>query len=200
MNTPNNKKRKKSQEQIEKIFLQLIQKKNIEEISVSTICELSGLNRSTFYSNYIDIYDLGEKVKQQMEVEFAQFQLSNNAKQNPDGYLNMFRYIKDNQIFFKTYFKLEEISKNVPTQYRIELAEKYYDNKFIELVLEVNQIKEIVTKKNDVMAFIKASDEYKSVDLTLFPKIYDENKNLEIYDIIKIYGKVEKRFDNYQII
>ena len=50
------------------------------------------------------------------------------------------------------------------------------------------------------MAFVKASDEYKQVDLTLFPKVYQENKNIEIYDIIKIYGKVEKRFDNYQII
>ena len=104
MNKSNNKKRKKSQEQIEKTFLQLIQKKNIEEISVSTICEIANLNRSTFYANYIDIYDLAEKVKQQMEIEFAQFQLSNNAKQDYNGYLNMFRYIKDNQIFFKTYF------------------------------------------------------------------------------------------------
>ena len=77
MNIPNNKKRKKSQEQIEKTFLQLIQKKNIEEISVSTICEIANLNRSTFYANYIDMYDLAEKVKQQMEIEFAQFQLSN---------------------------------------------------------------------------------------------------------------------------
>ena len=57
-----------------------------------------------------------------------------------------------------------------------------------------------MTKKNDVMAFVKASDEYKQIDLTLFPKTYNENKNIEIYDIIKIYGKVEKRFDNYQII
>ena len=63
MNIPNNKKRKKSQEQIEKIFLQLIQKKNIDEISVSTICDKANLNRSTFYSNYIDIYDLAEKIK-----------------------------------------------------------------------------------------------------------------------------------------
>ena len=136
MNTPNNKRRKKSQEQIEKIFLQLIQKKNIDDISVSTICKLSGLNRSTFYSNYIDIYDLAEKTKQQMEVEFAQFQLSNNAKQDKNGYLSMFRYIKDNQLFFKTYFKLEEISKNLPTQYRVELAEKYYNNKFIDYHIE----------------------------------------------------------------
>ena len=136
MNIPNNKKRKKSQEQIEKIFLQLIQKKNIDEISVSTICEQANLNRSTFYSNYIDIYDLAEKIKQQMEIEFAQFQLSNNAKQDETGYLSMFRYIKDNQIFFKTYFKLEEISKSLPTQYRVELAEKYYDNKFIDYHIE----------------------------------------------------------------
>ena len=50
------------------------------------------------------------------------------------------------------------------------------------------------------MAFVKSSDEFRQIDLTLFPKIYKDNKNLESYDIIKIYGKVEKRFDNYQII
>lgn len=136
MNIENNKRRKKSQDKIEKIFLQLIQKKNIEDISVSTICELANLNRSTFYANYIDIYDLAIKVQKNMEVEFANFQLSNNSKQDPSGYLNMFKHIKDNQIFFKTYFKLEEISKNVPTQYRIELAERYYDNKFIDYHIE----------------------------------------------------------------
>ena len=136
MNKSNNQKRKKSQDQIEKIFLQLIQKKNIDEISVSTICETANLNRSTFYANYIDIYDLAEKIKKNMEVEFANFQLSNNSKQDSDGYLNMFKYIKNNQIFFKTYFKLESISMNMPTQYRIELAEKYYNNKYIDYHIE----------------------------------------------------------------
>ena len=136
MNKCNNNKRKVSVEKIEKTFLQLIQKKNIDEITVSNICEISGLNRSTFYSNYIDIYDLAEKVKKKMEVEFAQIQLSNNAKQDPDGYLNMFRHIKDNQIFFKTYFKLESISMSLPTEHHIELAEKYYDNKFIDYHIE----------------------------------------------------------------
>ena len=136
MNIPNNKKRKSSIEKIEKTFLQLIQNKNIEEISVSMICKIAKLNRSTFYSNYIDMYDLLEKVKKQMEVEFAQFQLSNNAKQDENGYLNMFKYIKNNQIFFKTYFKLESLSTNLPTQDNIELAEKYYNNKFIDYHIE----------------------------------------------------------------
>lgn len=75
-----------------------------------------------------------------------------------------------------------------------------YDNKYIELVLEVNSIKEVITKMNDVMAFVRACDEYKFVDLTLFPKVYNVNKDIEVHNIIKVYGKVEKRFDNYQII
>ena len=136
MNTPNNKKRKSSIEKIEKTFLQLIQKKNIDEISISMICKMANLNRSTFYANYIDIYDLAEKIKKNMEFEFAQFQISSNSKQDFDGYLNMFRYIKDNQIFFKTYFKLEEISMDFPTQYNIQLAEKYYNNKYIDYHIE----------------------------------------------------------------
>ena len=136
MNTPNNKRKRDSQEKIEKTFLQLIQRKNIDEISVSTICEISGLNRSTFYSNYIDIYDLVEKVKNRMADEFAEIQLANNSKQNPNGYLNLFNYIKNNQIFFKTYFKLEAISISPITQHSIELAEKYYDNKYIDYHIE----------------------------------------------------------------
>lgn len=48
MNTPNNKRKKESQERIEKTFLQLIQTKDVENISVSEICKISKLNRSTF--------------------------------------------------------------------------------------------------------------------------------------------------------
>ena len=73
MNTNNNKRKRDSQEKIEKTFLQLIQKKNISEISVSTICKIAKLNRSTFYANYIDIYDLVEKVKTKMSEDFAEF-------------------------------------------------------------------------------------------------------------------------------
>ena len=136
MNTPNNKRKRDSQEKIEKTFLQLIQKKNITEISVSTICEIAKLNRSTFYANYIDVYDLVEKVKNRMADEFAEFQISNNSEQNPSGYLNMFKHIKENQIFFKTYFKLEDISISPITQHDTVMAKKYYDNEYIDYHIE----------------------------------------------------------------
>ena len=55
MNTPNNKKRKNSQEKIEKVFIELIQTKEIYEISITDICKKANINRTTFYSNYIKI-------------------------------------------------------------------------------------------------------------------------------------------------
>ena len=136
MNIVNNKRKKESQKKIEKTFLQLIQKKNISEISVSTICEISGLNRSTFYANYLDIYDLVEKVKEKMANDFAEILIANDSHQDPNGYLNMFKHIKENQIFFKTYFKLESISISPVTQHDEDLAEKYYNNEFIDYHIE----------------------------------------------------------------
>ena len=136
MNTVNNKRKKESQNKIEKVFIQLIQRKNISEISISTICEKAGLNRSTFYANYIDLYDLVEKVKEKMADEFAEFQLSQNSKQDFNGYLNLFKYIKENQIFFKTYFKLEAISFTPINHYNIDLAKKYYNNEYIDYHIE----------------------------------------------------------------
>ena len=71
-----------------------------------------------------------------MAEEFAEFQLSNNSKQDYNGYLNMFKYIKENQTFFKTYFKLEGISISPIIQHNTEMAKKYYDNEYIDYHIE----------------------------------------------------------------
>ena len=137
MNTSNNKRKRESQEKIEKTFLQLIQTKEVEDITVSDICKLSNLNRSTFYANYIDIYDLVEKIKIRMGNDFASiYENDSEAGHNYNSYLKMFRYIKENQIFFKTYFKLK-FDTNSPIEYFHEdLAIKYYDNKYIDYHIE----------------------------------------------------------------
>ena len=138
MNTPNNKRKKESQEKIERTFLQLIQTKEIEDISVSDICKICNLNRSTFYANYIDIYDLVEKIKTRMELDFASvFENDSGVGHNHNSYLKMFYYIKENQIFFRTYFKLK--FDTIPPMAYIfheDLALKYYDNKYIDYHIE----------------------------------------------------------------
>lgn len=77
--------------------------------------------------------------------------------------------------------------------------EKYFD-RTISLVLSIDQIKEVTTKKNDIMAFITASDEYGQASLTMFPNTYKTYKNINKKDIIRIFGRVERRFDQYQIV
>lgn len=107
MNIPNNKRRKESQEKIEKVFLELIQRKEINKISVTDICNLSGLNRSTFYANYIDIYDLADKIKDKMINEFFNIYSDEREKKyHSYNFLKLFYHIKENQLFYKTYFKL----------------------------------------------------------------------------------------------
>lgn len=67
MNVKNNKRRRESQDKIEKAFLELLQPREIKEITVSDIIKLTGLNRSTFYANYIDIFDLADKTRENLK-------------------------------------------------------------------------------------------------------------------------------------
>ena len=49
-------------------------------------------------------------------------------------------------------------------------------------------------------AFIVGSDEFGEVDLTCFPDVYKKFNNIKVGNIIKIFGRVEKRYDKYQVI
>ena len=113
MNKENNKKRKKSQYKIQKVFMELIQTKEINEITVSDICKVANLNRSTFYSNYIDIYDLADKIKEELFQDVLNL-YPNEIKEKKHSYnfLNLLNHIKDNQLFYKTYFKLDYDNNN----------------------------------------------------------------------------------------
>ena len=73
-------------------------------------------------------------------------------------------------------------------------------NKIIECVVLVERVKKITTKKGEEMEFIEASDEYLKRDFTLFPKVFKLYNDLKVGNIIKVKGRVEKRYDNYQII
>ena len=107
MNTPNNKRKRESQEKIQKVFIELIQTKEINEITVSDICKKANLNRTTFYSNYIDIYDLADKIKEDLFQEVLKlYPTETKTKKHSYDFLKLFNHIKENQLFYKTYFKL----------------------------------------------------------------------------------------------
>lgn len=107
MNTSNNKRRKNSQEKIEKVFIELLQKKDLNKINVTDIVKLANINRSTFYTNYLDIYDLADKLKEKMFHDYLSlYQEERKTHKHSYNYLPMFKDIKENQLFYKTLFKL----------------------------------------------------------------------------------------------
>ena len=137
MNIKNNKRRRASIEKIEKVFIELIQTRDISEIRVSDICKKAELNRTTFYANYIDIYDLADKILEKLEREVDELYSSERTHQyNSNNYLKLFQHIKDNPIFYKTYFKLSDSSKKTTYIYDIDLAKEFFNDKHIEYHIE----------------------------------------------------------------
>lgn len=79
-------------------------------------------------------------------------------------------------------------------------VDKYF-NKKITCIIIVDRIKSVKTKTGDEMAFVSGSDEYVSIDFTLFPKVFEKEKeNIKIGNIIRIIGNVERRYNSYQIV
>ena len=124
MNTKNNKRRRDSQEKLQKAFINLLQDRQMKDITVSDLIKATGLNRSTFYANYLDIYDLADKTRQMLEKDFSALFADYDYMNARDGAEKMFAHIKENQLFYKTYFKLCYDEKFLISTYDPKRAEK----------------------------------------------------------------------------
>lgn len=137
MNKPNNQRRRESQRKMERAFIQLLQNYDLSEITVTEICKLASVNRTTFYANYMDIYDLADAIQSNLEQEVANLYSEEYEHQhNSNNYLKLFRHIYENQIFYRTYFKLGADARFKAAQYDIHMAAALYDNKHIDYHME----------------------------------------------------------------
>ncbi len=136
MNTKNNSRRRESIEKIEKVFVELLQTRELTKISVSDICKMADLNRSTFYANYLDVYDLADKLRGKLESEFTELFSNYDAVAERTGALKMFAHIKENQLFYKTYFKLCYDEKHQINVYDLRQAQKEFDNQNLKYHIE----------------------------------------------------------------
>lgn len=127
MNMKNNRRRRESREKIEKACIALLQTKDIGQITVSEICKATGLNRSTFYAQYEDIYALADTLRVRLEGEVAALYGEEQSSQYAKGdWLRLFYHIKDNQLFYKTYFKLGYDTEHLPNIDQLAKAYKVF--------------------------------------------------------------------------
>lgn len=53
-------------------FTKLLLQKPIQSISIKELCDLAGINRGTFYTHYVDIYDLRNQMEEEMFADFQE--------------------------------------------------------------------------------------------------------------------------------
>ncbi len=77
-------------------FIEMRRKKPVESISVTSLCKIAGVNKSTFYAHFQDIYDLTDKIENMMVEEIV------SSFDDPEDIMNG---KKATEGLFKAYFE-----------------------------------------------------------------------------------------------
>ena len=84
---------------------ELLQKKQVNEITVKELTDLADMNRGTFYMYYRDIFDMLEKIEdelfQKLDVIAQTHKHGDPTQQVKPILLDLFRFIEENQEMFR---------------------------------------------------------------------------------------------------
>ncbi len=87
-------------------LVQLIKQQHISKISVRALCDVAGINRSTFYNHYNDPYDLLMKIKQEIIDDLSRYINSQSVNAqlplSPQLLTRILEYFRDNVELFRS--------------------------------------------------------------------------------------------------
>lgn len=136
MNTPNNKRRKDSQKKIVETFLEMMKTSELENISVTELCKRAGVNRTTFYACYEDVYDLAHKVVDYLLEQVDELYREEHENQfNSENWMKLLQHIYDHQLIYSICLKLG-VGDLPIREYDTRYAAKYFDNKYMKYHIE----------------------------------------------------------------
>ncbi len=136
MNTFNNKRKKDSIQKIKNALLELLKTNEIEDITVTMICQEAKINRSTFYANFDNIQDATRFFANYVQDTVKKL-YKNDEDKKAHGLLNvskLINYIYENPKIYETFFKLgyDKLCYVTEEDLENEFAIKLCDGKFIE--------------------------------------------------------------------
>ena len=181
---------------IRRCYGKSVTSKTLESLIYAGVFNSFGYNKKTLIENLDLIINYGELIKDldrsfALEPEIIEYEEYTKKELMEQEFSVFGSYLTDNPVT-----DLKSKYKDIINLNEIE----YYFDRSIDIVIYVDKIKEINTSKGDKMCFISGSDELSTSDIVLFPKTYKNCNNFDKGDILKINGKVEKRFDKYQVV
>lgn len=107
MNKKNNKQFQGSAVRMEQAMLELMNCFPFEKITVKTICDRAGVNRSTFYTHYSDIYDMIEQMENNLRKKLMErYPVPGSVKPlSVESFLPFLIFIREHKDFYRIALK-----------------------------------------------------------------------------------------------
>lgn len=169
-----------------------VNKKTLEVLILAGVFDNFGFNRETLIKNIPACVTYAELIRD----------LDSSLVSKPE--LTIYEELPDIDLMnkemelFGYYVSTHPASKYPDLFKQIDIA-SFFDKR-IETVVLIENIKKLTTKNNKDMAFIKGSDETTTSEFVLFSDYFSQIEGIRVGDLVRIIGKVEKRYDKYQII
>ena len=177
---------------VRKVNVNGVGEKTIQLLIMSGCLDSFGINRHTRIENLSNAIDYSELSGDGDDMFVSVPNLEYYEEYDSE---ELIKYEKD---VFGFYLSDHPIVKYNNSIKLIDLKE-FFD-KSIKLYLLVDEMMKIKTKDDADMAFLVCSDETDNADLIIFPNKFKLLNDIKIGDIVDVYGRVEKRYDKYQIL
>ncbi len=180
---------------IRRSYGKVVNRKTIENLILTGTFSSFQINRATLINNLDAIINYGELIKD-LDEEYA----LKPEITDYDEYDNKYLMTKELELFglYMSRHPVTDLRSKYPKTISLNNIAKYFDRD-VDVIVMVDEFKEITTKKGDKMAFITGSDELDTIDITIFPKTYN-HKHYRKGDLIGVRGRIQKRYDKYQIV
>lgn len=175
-----------------------INRKGIESLIDAGCFDSFGYNHQTLIHNLDSIENYADLIKD-LDPEYVLKPEIEVIEEYPKDYL-----VQKEKELFGLY-----LSNHPVTSYKAKYDNiiplnqiQRFHNRKVNVIIMIDRAHTVRTKNGMDMMFLVGSDEYQSIDFTLFPKIHNRYRNLALQSgmIIKVLGRVERRYNTFQIV
>ncbi len=144
-------------------LIELLVEKDVSSITVQEITEKAELTRGTFYLHYLDKQDFLTKTMNEMLMDLIEYvkptensdtNIVKSEKNNtPVSFINLFKFISDNAVFFKVMFS----DKGIP-QFRSHMTNIVQTKVYGELIDSIVDLEgKLTIPKEILISYISAA-------------------------------------------